>query len=102
MIRIDISELICDTHAQCITIYDNDIPSEFEIQFIGRFSAVYVLYKDEILSVCLHFFGTHVAPWFLHQSTPDLLDMKRPSLGNMEIFVKINGSKPCCSLSTAL
>ena len=47
-----------------------------------------LLYKDKMLSVRLSavFFGTHVAPWFMHGSTPDLLDMKRPSLGNTEIF----------------
>ena len=47
-----------------------------------------LLYKDEMLSVRLSavFFGTHVAPRFMHGSTPDLLDMKRPSLGNTEIF----------------
>ena len=43
------------------------------------------LYKDEMLTV-RNFFGTHVAPWFLPRSMPDLLYMKRPSLGNTKIF----------------
>ena len=37
------------------------------------------------LSVCLSvgtFSGTHFAPWFQRGSTPDILDMKRPSLQN--------------------
>ena len=42
-----------------------------------------VLYKDEKPSVRLsvgNFFWPSVSPWFLPGSTPDMLDMKRPSL----------------------
>ena len=51
-----------------------------------------LLYKDEkpsvCPSVCRHFFCTHVAQSFLHGSTPDLLEMKRPSLENTECLFK--------------
>ena len=48
-------------------------------------AATYLLYKDEMLSVCPSvciFASTHIALGFLHVLTPDLLKMQRPSFQN--------------------
>ena len=60
---------------------------------------VYYIKPKSRLSVRT-FSCTHVAPWFFHGSTPDLLKMKCLSLGNTKFVLK--GCKPCRSPSTGL
>ena len=53
-------------------------------QLRNKCMRIYYIKAKSRLSVRLSplFFGTHFAPWFQRGSTPDILDMKRPSLQN--------------------
>ena len=64
--------------------------SQSKYYVVGCYLLSTYIYKDEMLSVRLSavFSGMHVALWFLRGLTPDLLDMKRLSLGNMKTFLK--------------
>ena len=63
-----------------------------QIKITAKYTA-YTVYKGEKPSVRLSvgiFFQPSVSPWFLPGSTPDMLDMKRPSLQiTKNVFKKV-------------
>ena len=54
-----------------------------DIPYTGLNTLIYYIKAKSRLPICLSvgtFSGTHFALWFQRGSTPDILDMKRPSL----------------------